>query len=930
MERPLVARRTGVSAAASDRPIPRATYRLQLHQGFGFRAAAALVPYLARLGVSHLYLSPYLRARPGSSHGYDIVDHGQLNPELGSEGDYRRLVAALRQNGLRQIVDFVPNHMGVGGADNPLWLDILEWGAESEYAGWFDIDWAADGRRDPGKLLVPLLGDQYGAVLASGDLRLRFDPVAGSFAVWAYETHKLPLSPLHYDRILGRSHPELERLGDSFSHLAQSRSRAANESRELKAELAALVAREPRLEKALGREVDRFEGRPGDLASWQRLQTLIADQHWRVAHFRVAADDINYRRFFNVNELAGLRMELPEVFEHAHALLFQLIAEGGIDGVRVDHIDGLLDPKRYCHALREHAPQPIYLIVEKILAPHERLREDWGVEGTTGYEFANLASGLLLDPAGEQALDEFYASFTGSRSAFPDIVRAAKIQIMENEMAGELRVLARQASAVARFTPLTADFTENLIERALRQVIAAFPVYRTYVDGAGSPTPEDRRDIDWAFALARRHDPSLDPSVFDFLQGLLTCDLVARPKSGFSRVEVIRVAMRAQQYSGPVMAKGLEDTSFYRFNRMLALNEVGGQPGTFGVSIAAFHHANRQRAEHAPHSMLATATHDTKRGEDARARLAVLSEMPEDWIRHVTIWSRMLRGPEGSDTPPLPSLNDEYAFYQTLLGAWPSELAEPDVERTGALRERIGAAMLKFVREAKVHTTWARPNAAYEDAMRRFVNHALDSSRANAFLESFGGFARRVAEFGFQNSLVQTVLKFTVPGVPDIYQGAELWDFNLVDPDNRRPVDFTVRETLLSSVVERDPSDLVHGWEEGGIKLRIIADLLRYRRLHRALFDEGSYRPLRANGPAADRICAFERALGEETLFVAVALHPTRGKRGFESTTLPIRPPAHGGWMDLFTARHVQRRGRGISANALFAELPVAVLIDAV
>ena len=917
-----------MTEARGERPIPRATYRLQLNRDFGFRDAAAIVPYLARLGVSHVYLSPYLRARPGSTHGYDIVGHDELNPDLGSREDYRHLVAVLREAGLGQIVDTVPNHMGVGGADNPLWLDILEWGPHSEYAAWFDIDWAGDRRSGKARLLVPLLGDQYGKVLASGALRLKFDAAAGSFAVWAYDTHKLPVSPVHYDRILGSDNPELERLGDAFSHLALSRPDAARRARALQAELAALAARDPRVRAALGRRISRFEGRPGNLGSWQRLEDLIADQHWRPAHFRVAADDINYRRFFNVNELAGLRIELPEVFDHAHALLFELIGEGCIDGLRVDHVDGLLDPKGYCLHLRAAAPRPIYLLVEKILAPHERLRDDWQVDGTTGYEFANLATGLLIDPAGEQPLDAFYAAFTGVRTAFPDIVRAAKMQIMEDEMAGELKVLAREAGGVARSNPFTADFTENLIERALKEVIAAFPVYRTYVDAAGKPTADDRRDIDWALAQAPRHS-SLDPSVFDFLHGLLTCDLVARPGSGFSRSEVVRVAMRAQQYSGPVMAKGLEDTAFYRFNRMLALNEVGGHPSSFSVSIAAFHQANRLRAERTPHAMLTTTTHDTKRGEDARARLAVISECPDDWMHHVSLWSRMLRGPEGGQPPDAaPTANDEYAFYQLLLAAWPAGLSASDAEGVAALRSRLEGAMIKSVREAKQHTGWARPDPDYEDAVLRFVGNALDAGRANAFLDSFAGFVGRISEPGARNSLIQAVLKLTVPGVPDIYQGAELWDFSLVDPDNRRPVDFGVRAAALAR--GRDAvGELLRDHVGGAIKLKLVSDLLAHRRAHPSLYAEGGYRPLAAMGPAADRICAFERRLGAEALVVAVALYPTRGGAGLDDTTLPIRAPAGTRWRNLFTGEVTGRRNRPIAARALFGDLPAVVLASA-
>jgi (1->4)-alpha-D-glucan 1-alpha-D-glucosylmutase len=573
----------------APRPIPRATYRLQFHKGFGFSDAAALAPYLARLGISHVYASPYLKARPGSTHGYDIVDHGQLNPELGDAAAFDAMAAAFRANGLGQILDFVPNHMGVGGADNPWWLDVLEWGPASEYAGWFDIDWDPDRRYLHEKLLVPFLGDQYGAVLEAGQLVLRFDPQAGDFAIWAYDTHKLPICPLHYARVLGDDHPELERLGDAFSNLPEWRPRIAQRARDLQAELGALARQRNDVRHAIDAAVDRLNGEPGRLATWRCLEALIEDQNWRAAHFRVAADDINYRRFFNINELAGIRVELPELFDHAHRLAFELLRDGVVDGLRIDHVDGLLDPKGYLVRLRDEAPRPFYLVVEKILARHEALREDWPVEGTTGYEFANLVLGLLVDPAGEDGFTRAYVEFTGAHSPFDAIVHDCKIRIMLNEMASELNVLARDAARVARQNPRTADFTRNLLQRALKEVIACFPVYRTYVDGAAEPTEADRRDIDWALAHARRNETDLDPSVFDFLHRLLTADLVAQPRSGFSRQGVVRFAMRVQQYSGPVMAKGLEDTAFYRYNRFVALNEVGGNPDAFGVSLAAFH-----------------------------------------------------------------------------------------------------------------------------------------------------------------------------------------------------------------------------------------------------------------------------------------------------------------------------------------------------
>lgn len=912
-------------------PVPLSTYRVQFRKEFGFRDATAILPYLKRLGVSHLYASPYLLARPGSTHGYDIVDHRRLNPELGDEGDFLAMVKALKENGLRQVLDFVPNHMGVGGADNRWWLDVLEWGPDSAYAGWFDIDWDPDKRYLHGKLLIPFLGDQYGAVLESGQLELRFDGESGSFAVWAYGSHKLPVNPLHYEGILGHDHPVLERLGDAFANLMTWRPHVPRRARELQAELALAACQDEGVAAAIQQAVDAINGTPGDLESWRTLDALVQQQYWRAAHFRVAADDINYRRFFNINELAGLRMELPELFDHAHGLVFQLLADGTLDGLRIDHVDGLLDPKGYCRRLRDRAPKPFYLVLEKILARHESLREDWPVEGTTGYEFTNLVLGALVDGAAEGDFTRTYQDFTGLREPFGDIVRGCKVRIMENEMAGELNVLARDAARLARQNPRTADFTRNILQRALKQVVACFPVYRTYVDGE-VPTDSDRRDIDWAVAQARRLEPDVDASVFDFVHRLLTTDLVKDPRSGYSRQAAVRLAMRMQQYSGPVMAKGLEDTAFYRYNRFVALNEVGGHPDHFGVPVSAFHKANADRARRWPHTMLGTSTHDTKRGEDVRARLAVLSELPEDWARNVQAWSRILRARRGDlDGMAPPDKNDEYLFYQLLLGAWPAELTGtglPDAEALGDFTARIEGALVKSMREAKLHSTWAAPDQAYEEAMLGFARDALDLSRP-AFLEAFLPFQEQVAEHGVSNSLAQAVLKLTVPGVPDIYQGADLWELSLVDPDNRRPVDYAARVLLLDRIehgLETDAPALFQrlrqDWHDGGIKLAITRQALAARQRFPALFTHGGYEALQPEGDRADHLLAFARRHGGQAAIVAVTRLPAKleaaGGWGETRLTLP-----EGDWEDALTGQRV-RDGK---AEALFRHLPVAVLV---
>ncbi len=928
------------AGGANDRlRLPWATYRIQFRKQFTFDDGAAVAAYLARLGVSHLYASPYLKARPGSTHGYDIVDHDLLNPELGGDPAFRRMADALTANGLSQIVDFVPNHMGAGGADNPLWLDVLEWGQDSDYAGWFDIDWDPDRQYLRGKLLVPFLGAQYGAELERGCLELKFDPEAGSFAVWAYGTHKLPICPLHYQEILGNGHPALDKLGDRFAGLPEWRPQIARRAVELKEKLAALVAVDTDAREQIQSSLQRINGTPGDLASWRQLDRLIAVQNWRASYFRVAADDINYRRFFNINDLAGIRVELPDVFERTHKLLFRLLSEGVVTGVRIDHIDGLYDPKCYLTCLRDKSPQPeFYCVVEKILARHESLRADWPVQGSTGYDFANQVLGILIDPAGEEGLTRAYAEFTGISRRYGDIARESKLWIMENEMASELNVLARQAARVARQNPRTADFTRRVLSRALRQIIACFPVYRTYADEDGPAANGERRYLDWAIALASRQT-NIDASVYEFLRELLSGDLASQGASGFNHSSALRCAMRFQQYSGPVMAKGVEDTAFYRYNRFIALNEVGGDPDQFGITIAAFHGANAARAKQWPAAMLATATHDTKRGEDTRARLAVLSEMPDEWARHVQAWSRILRARRGDiEATGAPDRGDEYMFYQLLVGTWPvallDEAGNQDVLR--AYTDRVKGAMIKSVREAKLQSSWAAPNVAYEQAIASFVADALDGSCGSNFFASFLPFVTEVARCGVQNTVAQTVLKLTVPGVPDFSQGTELLDFSMVDPDNRRAVDYDLRRRLLDEVLAELAQDrrnamrrYVHSWQDGRFKLALIATLLEFRREHPEIFAAGSYRALEVGGEGADQVCAFCRECRDEVMITAVARHPVRFQRMRPAENTQIALPEHlqhTNWRDLLTGLEHPAQPRLLAEDA-FVMTPAAVLV---
>lgn len=887
----------------------RATYRLQFHRDFGFAAAAEIIPYLADLGVSHVYASPILLARAGSAHGYDIVDHNRLNPELGSEAEFAAFCAELRQYGLGLILDFVPNHMGVG-ADNPFWRDVLEWGEASDYAGWFDIDWQPDTPGLAGKVLVAVLGEQYGAALANGHLALGYDAARGGFHVTAYDSHVLPVHPALYGEILGRRHRVLERLGDAFAHLAAFRPHEKERARDLKERLRAEVEGSDAVRRALEEALARFHGTPGDPASWARLDRLIAQQRWRIAFFRVAADDINYRRFFNVNELAGLRMEQPAVFDHAHGFVFRLIADGVLDGLRIDHIDGLYDPKAYCLRVRAKAPRPITLHVEKILGPHETLREDWLADGTTGYETTNLLTGLLIDPKGEAALTQFYRRFTGDRRSFARIAREAKLTCIDNEFASELASLASAAARIAQSNPLSADFTRHGLRRALREIIASFRVYRTYIDEEGA-TNADREDILRAVAEARVAHGDIDASVYDFLAALLTTDIVDEPGSGYSRQEVVVFAMRFQQVTGPVMAKGVEDTAFYRYMRFIAANEVGGEPGRLGVTAPAFHEANRRRQRDAPLTLLTTSTHDTKRGEDLRARLAVLASMPPAYVAAVERWNeRLSQGFGDRETTPDPA--DLLLLFQTLIGLWPhGDDGFDPVE----LRDRVRAAMEKSLREAKMNTGWAAPNATYESTLMEVIDTLFADS---GFTTDLSAFVDGLASAGAANSLTQAVLKLTIPGVPDIYQGAESWDFSLVDPDNRRPVDFgRRRETLAMATASRDRALTAEDVLSGFAKTAAIQRLLELRRGRAALFAA----PYEALAAEDDGLVAFMR--GERSERIVVVAHRFPGGAAPQGTVaLP-----EGRYHDVLRRRDIAAPAGGVPVGEILTALPVAVLV---
>jgi (1->4)-alpha-D-glucan 1-alpha-D-glucosylmutase len=901
---------------------PRATYRLQLHRGFTFRDALALVPYLADLGVSHLYLSPLCEARPGSSHGYDIVNHNRLNPEIGTEAEFQALAAALRQRGMGLIVDIVPNHMGIG-ANNAWWMDVLEWGEDSPFAGYFDINWR-DGRPDSeGRVLLPVLGGPYGVTLTAGEIKLRFDADHGSFSFWYWE-HRFPVSPHVYRRILLAGGAALGALAEEFAALRSARHDARKRAQIAKCRLAD-AAREPEVAAAIDRAVASWRGVSGRVASLRPLHRLLEAQAYRLAYWRVAADEINYRRFFNINDLVGLRVELPELFSETHRMIFAMAERGDIDGLRIDHIDGLFDPASYLAALREGVSRPLYIVVEKILAHYETL-PDWPIDGSTGYDFANQVLGLFVDPGAEGAMTRLYRRVTGRAEDFDTVLQASKWRIMQVNLASEMHVLARRLHRLSMADWRTRDFTFNSMLLAVEQVIAAFPVYRTYVSELGSGV-DDRRYIDWAIALAKKQAGAADTSVFDFLHDVLVGAITGRARSA----NALRVAMQFQQVTGPVMAKAKEDTAFYRDVRLLALNEVGGDPQRFGLSLSGFHHLMRERLRSWPQAMSATATHDTKRGEDARIRIAMLSELPRHWGQSVTRWLRFNRSRRGeTDGNPVPDRNTEYLFYQTLVGAWPPGVRPADIAAAAELAERVRGSMIKAVREQKLHSSWSRPNEAYETALERFVMQVLDASRPNAFLADFYAFIEPIERPAAIASLAQLAIKLTAPGVPDIYQGCDLWDLSLVDPDNRRPPDWPQRQSLLSEISAATPEVLQAEWRDGREKLFVTRRLLQLRREYPALFAEGDYQPLYGEGGRGDdHLCAFARRNGETTLVVAVPrlvfrLHQGGDRPNWGATILPL--PQGGDWRDTLGGQ-VYAGCERVSASELFREFPVAGLL---
>ncbi len=1046
---------------------PTSTYRVQLNASFTFADARAVVPYLHDLGIGALYTSPFLGARRGSMHGYDVTDYASVNPEIGSEDDLQALARTLRDREMGLLVDVVPNHMGIADGENAWWQDLLENGRTSPYAGFFDIDWRPLKEELRGKMLLPVLGDPYGVVLERGELRLALRD--GAFSVHYHET-PLPIAPPTYPMILtmaldgaelhspgptadrGRydetpapvannphpnRHPQagarpcaqgegLEPVAANTSPCQGSTGEGGRGVRALlpygdpsllefqsiitaferlppqhetdpdlvaerrreqivaKRRLAELVAAAPEIAQVLADTLRAINGDPARPESFDPLDRLLDAQSYRLSSFRTAGEEINYRRFFAINDLAAVRQEIPGVFAAAHALTLRLIAAGAVTGLRIDHPDGLWDPSGYFRDLQRAAwlagqrggteePEemidweaidqalgdlwpgqtdrgaeiaarlPLYVVVEKILEPGEGLPVDWAVQGTVGYEFARLTTGLFVDGEHRRAFDQLYARFTQERRSFAAVAYAAKDLMLRTALASETNVLARALNRISEQNRRTRDFTLSTLRFALREVIVGFPIYRTYIICNGRGVPErDRRAIERAVALAKRRNPAIEPSVFDFLADVL----LLRDDGVLGEEEIAErcyFVMKFQQLTGPVMAKGVEDTAFYMYNRLIALNEVGGDPAAFGTGAAEFHRQNAERARRWPHALLTSSTHDTKRSEDVRARIAVLSELPREWRAAVNRWARINRRHKTRlEGQPAPDRNDEYLFYQTLLGAWPWSGETLDA----MFVDRIEAFMLKAARESQVHTSWVNQDAAYEDALRGFVRAVLDTRHRNPFLEDVAALRDQVAHAGAFNALAQQLLKLTAPGVPDIYQGTELWDQSLVDPDNRRPVDYASRLKLLRALNRRKPgsrlaADLLAAKEDGRIKLCLTSRTLAFRAAHPDLFARGDYQPLAAEGAAAEHIVAFARRLDDEEIIVAVPrlVATVIGKErrdpvGSEvwGDTRLVLPDVEPGsrYRDVFAGETVETTvgegGSVLALSAVFARLPFALL----
>ncbi len=989
-----------VQGLIQQRIVPSATYRLQLHQNFPFDKAQEILPYLRQLGISTCYLSPILKARKGSMHGYDICDHTVINPELGGEEAFLHFSDTAQSLGLTVLLDTVPNHMGIGDVSNRWWMDVLENGIHSRYASYFDIDWRPVNPDLNDKILLPILGDQFGLELEGGKLRLNY--IQGAFQLHYYD-HTLPVATVSQRMILERTlellqkslpadHEdvlELESIITALEYLLPGMSRRRERVDELYREkeiirrrIRDLEAESEAMRDALERTVGLFNGRVADPTTFDHLDQLVEAQSYRPAFWKVAMEEINYRRFFDVNDLAAIRVERPEVFEATHRMFLRYLGEGRAMGLRIDHPDGLRDPTDYFRRLQQHAihailahqlpserdrealleevgqalqqlqqtqdleaaPWAVYVVAEKILAEDETLPAQWTTAGTTGYDFMNLVNSLFVDMEHREAFDILYREYLGVPIQYKDLLNSCKKRIMLVSMASEINSLSHQLDRLAERNRQYRDFTLNSLTFAIREVIAALPVYRTYIVDPEAVTLRDRLLIENTIRESKGRNPRTAESVFDFIGDTLLLRNLERFQEA-ERPKLIDWVMRFQQMTGPIMAKGVEDTAFYIYNRLISLNEVGGEPPLFGCSLETYHEHTLNRYRHFPHSMLASSTHDTKRSEDVRARINVLSELPAEWRSALFVYSQLnAQHLTQVDELAAPSPNDQYLLYQTLIGAWPP--GPLNAAAFAEFRQRIIQYMLKATKEAKDRTSWINPVAEYDQAVERFITAILPDDPNDPFLVELRPLQKKVAYFGYFNSLAQLVLKYTSPGLPDLYQGNELWDFSLVDPDNRRPVDYPLRQQLLDQLQQRLGDlgedlrplhqEYLDAMEDGRSKLFVTYQLLQLRWQHPELFARGDYQPLYANEAYQTHICAFARQYGSHRLVVVVPRLLVRLLGGEQRT--PLGQPCWGagqlslpqGWSGtfcpLFGGPSMPAENGVLPLADLFASFPVAVL----
>ena len=942
--------------------IPTCTYRLQFNRWFTFAQAREIVAYLDALGVSDVYASPYFQASPESLHGYDIADHNKLNTAIGSRADFDAWVAQLQAHGMGQVLDFVPNHVGIANSRNEWWMDVLENGPSSKYAPYFDIDWEPLKSDLRDKVLLPILGDQYGRVLERGELQVGFEE--GTFYL-LYGNRRLPIAPGTYRYVLQIAlqnlaeykdehlYAELQSILTALEYLPKRTEtdpkRIAERVREkeiIKRRLERRCAEAPQVQRAIEKALVEINGKPEDPRSFDVLDRLLNEQSYRLAFWRVAAEEINYRRFFDVNELAAIRVELPEVFDAVHRLILELVSAGAVTGLRIDHPDGLYLPREYFEKLQQRCAKAlgialpkddraIYMLAEKILTGSERLRADWSVHGTTGYDFANHVMQLLVDPVAETAITKTFHRFIDHSVPFGHLLYAKKLLVMKLALANDVDVLSNMVDRLSEQNRWYRDFTLEALSRTVRETIACFPVYRTYLEPGQPVSEEDRQIVERAIAAAKRRNPAMEESIFNFLRDVLLFRFPPNLDAA-GRAAHMHFVLKFQQTTGPVMAKGLEDTVFYIYNRLPALNEVGGDPQQFGISVEAFHERNIDRQRDWPATLLATSTHDTKRSEDVRARIVAISEIPELWRRSMQRWGTANhRWKQTVNDLEAPDANEEYLLYQTLLGTWPMQAnGEPEPVPTPDYIERIQAYMAKALKEAKINTSWIQPNEEWDAAMHDFVARILDSSPRNKFLPIFLPAAKEIIRLGAINSLTQTLLKLTSPGVPDIYQGTEIWDYSLVDPDNRRPVDYELRCEMLKSLSNATPGELMQTWPDGRIKLFLTKHILQLRRGHADLFERGEYLSLHATGTFAESCVSFVRRLDDN--WIAVVAPRLSSRIGF--------PPIGEAWQDtaiqfpeifslkdahdLFSCQPIRHHKRQVGVRDVLSVLPFAVVTN--